>query len=53
MKNNTEHPEVKDIQNICNISPNAEETKQVCKKVNQAKTQTVKQKFSGNKNRRP
>ncbi len=37
MKNNPdnkEHPEVKDIKNICDVSPATKDTKNVCDKIN-------------------
>lgn len=33
-----EHPEVADINNICDVSPKTKTTKEVCDKVNKAKT---------------
>jgi hypothetical protein len=36
-KGKNEHPEVKDIKNICNITPDAETTKDICNKIKKDK----------------
>lgn len=47
MKKTTEHPEVTDIKNICDISPKTKATKSVCDKVNNEKIkQTGSKKLS-------
>ncbi|WP_269057618.1 hypothetical protein [Legionella saoudiensis] len=41
-KSTNEHPEVKDIKNICDIAPKNQHTKNVCDKVNKEKPKSKK-----------
>ena len=41
-KRTNEHPEVKDIKNICDIAPKNQHTKNVCGKVNKEKSKSKK-----------
>ncbi|MBA2709191.1 MAG: hypothetical protein H0U57_01160 [Tatlockia sp.] len=41
--NNQDHPEVSDIKNICDISPNTEETKEICKTLKKEKNKPKKE----------
>jgi ferritin-like protein len=36
-KSKNEHPEVKDIKNICEVTPKDPQTKSICEKINQDK----------------
>ncbi len=38
MKKNNEHPEVADMNNICDVSPHSKTTKEVCGKIRHEKT---------------
>lgn len=40
MNRNEEHPEIEDIKNICGITPDTKETKDVCEKVNKENPNT-------------
>lgn len=45
-KNNKpkDHPEIENIKNICKVSPNTKNTKDICEKINKEKMNTPKQK---------
>ncbi|MCL5271854.1 MAG: hypothetical protein M1486_00750 [Gammaproteobacteria bacterium] len=40
MNRNEDHPEIENIKNICDISPDTKETKDVCEKVNKENPNT-------------
>lgn len=47
MKKDKDHPEVSNIKNICDITPDAKSTRDVCSKVNKNAKKAAKTKLPG------